>query len=374
MKKIVIIGAGFAGLSALSALSKSGENLEVYVIDKKKEFVFSPALPDTIGRRINREFLTRGIEELQGKFNFKFVNREVTSVDLDKRRVTAAGQAFDYDCLIIASGSETNFYGNQSMARQSFKLDDAADAKLIIDALQREDFAYYIIAGAGYTGVEIATNLRRYLDKKSAHKRIIIVERAASLLGPLPQWMKDYVAANLSRLKVEVLLNTVVEKLEERRVVLSDKQSFDQAMFIWSAGVKTAGFIQNLTLEKTGQGRLKVDEHLRVSGNCFACGDAAVFTHRGTPLRMAVQFAITQGSCAAANVIRLLRGQRLKKYSPLDLGYIIPMANNRSCGSVLGLNLKGFLPTLLHFLMCIYRSYGFRNKLGITADLLKGGF
>jgi len=115
MKKIVIIGAGFAGLSALSTLSKSREGLDITVIDKSREFVFLPALPDTIGRGISREFLTYGIDGLQSKFNFKFINQEATLINLDNRQIVASAGVFGYDYLIIASGSETNFYGNDNV-------------------------------------------------------------------------------------------------------------------------------------------------------------------------------------------------------------------------------------------------------------------
>jgi NADH dehydrogenase FAD-containing subunit len=84
-----------------------------------------------------------------------------------------------------------------------------------------------------------------------------------------------------------------------------------------------------------------------------------------------VQFAITQGDLAAANIISSIRKRPLKKYRPLDLGYIIPMANNLSCGNILGLNVSGVLATFLHFSMCIFRTLGWRNKAGILGDLIK---
>ncbi|MCX5701712.1 MAG: hypothetical protein NTW64_01875 [Candidatus Omnitrophica bacterium] len=74
---------------------------------------------------------------------------------------------------------------------------------------------------------------------------------------------------------------------------------------------------------------------------------------------------IFQGRCVAANIINSIKGCKLKKYTPIDFGYIIPMANNNSCGTVFGLNLKGFLPTALNFIMCIYRSRGLKDKLGV---------
>jgi NADH dehydrogenase FAD-containing subunit len=99
-------------------------------------------------------------------------------------------------------------------------------------------------------------------------------------------------------------------------------------------------------------------------------GDAAYVSGKAGFLRMAVQFAITQGENAGINIINSIKGLRLKEYTPVDSGYIIPMANNKSCGLVLGMELKGFLPTVFHYIMCIYRSYSFRNKLGVINNLV----
>ena len=129
----------------------------------------------------------------------------------------------------------------------------------------------------------------------------------------------------------------------------------------------------NLMVEKGRQGRISVDQYLRLNETCFVIGDCAQFPHKVNHLRMAVQFSIAQGLCAASNVLLHIKASNLKKYKPIDLGYIIPMANNCSCGKVMGFPIKGRLPTLLHYLMCIYRSFGFKNKVGMVKCLLKGG-
>jgi NADH dehydrogenase FAD-containing subunit len=85
---------------------------------------------------------------------------------------------------------------------------------------------------------------------------------------------------------------------------------------------------------------------------------------------MAVQFAITEAELVALNVINSALGKELKTYKPIDLGYIIPMANNRSCGIVLGLKIKGIMATIFHFVMCVYRLCGIRNKLGFFRSLV----
>jgi len=375
MKKVIIIGAGFAGLSALSRLHKYNKRaeLEITLINDKPEFSFLPMLPDCLGRNIKPEHLVFQLEALRRKKKFNFVKDRVVAVDLLKREVTTSTLTLNYDFLVISSGSETNFYANSQIRERAFKLDDARDAVIIRQALERNNYDSYLIAGGGYTGIEVATNLRVYLQSRKINKNIIIIERAPSILGPLPQWMKDYTTDNLRRLNIEVLLNTNIEEITGGKIGLSNAKVFENSMLIWAVGVRAADFIQGLKVEKNPQGRIKTDEYLRVNDSCFAAGDAAYFSHKNIFLRMAVQFAIMEGDCAAGNIIKSIEGKRLVKYSPIDFGYIVPMANNRACGVILGINMKGYLALFFHYFMCVYRSYGFKNRLAIIKDLIKGG-
>jgi len=373
MKKIIIIGAGFAGLSSLAVLSKNTAalGLNLTLINDKDYFSFLPMLPDCLGRGINPNNLAYDLRVLSRKKNISFIKDRVLAIDLEKREVRTTALKLDYDFLIIASGSETNFYGNQQIKESALKLDDVSDASLMAEAIKNRSYENYLIAGGGYTGIEVATNLRLYFKKSGWQKRIIILERAPSVLGPLPLWMKDYVLDNLRKLEIEVLVNSQIDSFENEKLKLSDGSVFNRSMLIWAAGVKTSDFIQDLKIDKNPQGRIKVDEFLRVNNSCFAAGDSGYFMHKDIFLRMAVQFAIKEGACAAVNIKRIIEGKNLIRYKPLDLGYVIPMANNRSCGIILGIKVKGLLPTLMHYLMCLYRLRSIKNKIGIVIDLMK---
>ena len=368
--RIIIIGGGFGGLAAAQKLSKSKLNLEITLIDKKESLDFLPTLPDCIGRGIKPDYLAYKINRLAKKWNLRFIKEEVAGLDLDNREVSAGAQRLKYDYLIISSGSETNFYGNDAIKKFAYSLDSVEDAKKIRRALKEKEFDSLLVVGGGYTGIEVATNLRVYLDKIKSGKRITIIERAPSILGPLPEWMKNYVAENLIRLKIDLLVGSSIEDIGPDKVLVSAGRGFTNPLVIWAAGVKTSAFIQNLKVEKNPQGRIKTDDFLRLNASCFVVGDTAYFQRGNTFLRMAVQFAIFQGRLAALNIIRSIEGKELLKYKPLDLGYVIPMANNKSCGRVMGVNLTGFLPTCFHFIMCIYRSYGISNRVGIIKNLI----
>jgi NADH dehydrogenase len=373
MKKIIIIGAGFAGLSCARRLSVSGSDLEITLLDKKGQFDFLPLIPDCIGRRINPKFLTNDLANFCRSFKISFVQEEVVSVDLAAGQVRTGLAKYAYDYLVIASGSQPNFFANSQAQTYGYPLNNIADVGKITRCLQEANFENLIICGAGYTGVEAATNLWLYFKKKGMFKRIIMVERAPEILGPLPDWMKNYVTKNLNTMGIEVLTNSVIEKIGKNEVSVSGGRVFARAVLIWVPGVKTAEFIQKLDIPKNPQGRIIVDEYLRGGQNCFCAGDAAFFGKENHFLRMAIQFAICQGDRTAKNIISSIKNIPLKKYRPLDLGYIIPMANNRSCGQVFGLNVSGAIATFFHFSMCIYRSVGWKNRWGLICNLLKGG-
>ncbi len=367
------MGCGFAGLSAaahLSGFARHNKTIEILVIDKSRHFNFLPMLPDCLGRGVNPRFLSYDIENFAKSKNFKLLNSQVNAVDLEKKEVSASGQAFPYDYLLIASGTETNFYGNDALRRNAYKLDSIEDAERLKQALADNSFDTYVVSGGGYTGIEVATNLRLYLKKKSLNKRVVIIERAPEILGPLPEWMKDYVRGDLKELNIEVFTDNAIKEVKAREIFLASGVKFTNAMLIWTAGVKTAAYIQNLGVKKNPQGRIEVDEYLRLNETCFVAGDASLFKYQDNFLRMSVQFAITQGRHAGLNIIRGILGKNLFAYKPRDPGYIIPLANNRACGKILGKDMRGYLAITLHYFMCIYRTLGLGNKLGIIKGLI----
>ena len=161
MKRIIIIGGGFAGLSAVFYLRKFLKQVEVVLIDKKKEFTFLPLLPDTISRRVETKFLSLSLDTLSKKLSFNFINNTVKSIDLDRRKVCCQEHIFEYDYLINASGSKTNFYANQALENNARKLDDIDDGLQILKDLDSDNFNVLIVGGGGYTGIETPTNLWR---------------------------------------------------------------------------------------------------------------------------------------------------------------------------------------------------------------------
>jgi NADH:ubiquinone reductase (H+-translocating) len=215
--RVIVIGGGFGGIAVLKKLRACRIHAEVTLIDKKASFDFLPELPDVIGRRIDPEHLVCDLKELGGNLGAEFIQAEVSAVDLDKREILAGAQKLSYDYLVIASGSETNFYGQEAIKKYAYKLDSVEDTLSLNSVVKSGSFDNFIISGGGYTGMEVATNLWKYCHDKKAPKNIVIVERAASLLGPLPQNLKSYTVANIERLGIKAVLNTTISKIEEKQ-------------------------------------------------------------------------------------------------------------------------------------------------------------
>jgi len=366
MSKAVIIGGGFAGLAAAETLRGK---LDVLLIDSKPTHDFLPMLPDVIGERADPDLLEHELADRCRRLGAAFRLDPVTSVDLTARRVvTETGEA-DYDYLIIASGSRTSFYGRDEIREQARKLDDVADARTIADTVRKNDREAYVVVGGAYTGIEVATNLRAFFGKHPPDRRVVICELHDRLLPALPERFQRYVTENVKRFGVELRLEDTVDEIDDGSVRLASGEQIDNAAVIWTAGVRTPDFVRDLDVPKSKQGRLEVDQCLRVDERTFAAGDSALFVHDGSPLRMSIQFALSQGARAARNILRIERGRIPGPYRPHDPGYIVPMANNRSCGRILGVNCYGRTPTAAHYLMCILRSRGLSRRLKMFADL-----
>ncbi|MFH0876784.1 MAG: FAD-dependent oxidoreductase [Candidatus Omnitrophota bacterium] len=374
MGDILIIGAGFAGLQAARTLSKNKARLNarrVLVVDAKTTFDFLPLLPDVAGRRIKKDHVGVDIGVYLRRLGVNFQQGRVERLDLDAKEAHLAnGHVLSYEFLLLACGSETNFFGAAEAQRLALKLDSADDAQDLVDQAAQWANKKILVVGGGYTGIEVATNLAVFLRSRNIKKyQIAIVERTEEILGPLPDWMKDYCRLNLCRLKIAVHVGCSIAEMTKEKIRLTNGLAFEDTFLIWAAGVQTPGFVRDLPCPKDRQGRLAVDKNLKFSENCFAAGDVASFVVGQRPLRMAVQFSLAQADVAAKNISCLIAGRKPGVYRSLDLGYFVPMANRKACGKVLGVRCWGFLGWSMHYLMCVYRSLTFKNQWGVFRDV-----
>jgi NADH dehydrogenase len=365
MKNIVIIGGGFGGLAAARYLSGHRDQVAITLIDRKDTSDFLPLLPDIVGGRLPPAAISVSLNALARRLGFAFIHDTVQRVDHDRHCVMGEEREYPYDALIMAAGSEPNFYGNRAAQQAALPLNTAHDAKRLAQKIQEGHFETCVIVGGGYTGVEVATHVWRRLQTGRTSKAIVIVEAAPSLLNALPDWMKQYTLKTLDGLRITHFENCRFIGVDNGCVSLSNGQLFNSTLLVWSAGVQTPACVRSLPFTQAMQGRIRVNEFLRARDDIFVVGDSAAFMVETRPLRMSVQFAITQGTCAAANVLRYFRGARLRAYRPLDPGFVLPMAHGRSCGTVGGIRLRGRLPTFLHYCMCAYRSPELDKKIKI---------
>jgi len=396
LSKILVIGGGFAGLAAVERFSWGRHHHEVVLIDVRNSSHFLPLLPDIVGKPIIPHTLAYSLKNAAQRWKFRFVQAVVQSVDLSSKSViTDKGKEF-FDALLIASGSETDFRNRESLRGKSFSLDCIDDAVRIRDSVVSNDHAHYVVCGGGYTGVEIASNLQHLIRRKKLDQKVSLIGRGKILCPSLPGKHGLYLANELRRSGVEVCLSTTVVDKKGDQVDLSDGSNIRNAKLVWTAGVCTAPYVQNLPFPKNRQGRLEVDPFLAVgsywsspvdtqtqperqhptkpfveSEECiFAAGDAAGFPNNGGLLRMGIQFSLTQGWHAAGNILRRLDGTALVPYRPFDPGWVVPLANHRGCGTIFGVTTFGRLPVFLHYFMSVVRSIGFDNRLKLISHLL----
>ncbi len=381
-KNIVIAGGGFAGVSALERLDRHrpaiGKDYDIILIDKRDCFEFLPMLPDVAGGWLKPERLRISLAELAHKHRCKFIKGEIKALDLKKQRFNVDDSSINYDYAIISSGSETNFYNNQNAEKACFKLDNVDNALAIKDELLKRikspDTINAVVIGGGYTGIEIATNMRFLLSSAKAKFRLYIIEKSEEMLTMVPEWIRAYVRNQLQNAQIEIICRDSLKEHDGKDAILESGFRIKNAFCVWAAGVKTPQFVETLDLAKE-RTRVKVDARLYVAdsgyNNIFIAGDAASFTEKATgrPLRMAVMFSVGQGKIAAENIINSIVKKPVLEYNPVDLGYLVPMATGTAPGIVLGKNVRGFSGYALHYLMCAHRS-AFRNKAGIIKDML----
>jgi NADH dehydrogenase len=386
-KRVVIAGMGFGGLRAAKALAGSG--VELMLIDRHNYHLFQPLLYQVATAGLEQEAIAYPIRALTRSWEkATFVMSEINAVDLAGKTVITDGGELPYDYLVIATGSRTNFFGMESVQRNSFDLKSLAQAEVLRnhilmmferasrerDSTIRSALLTFVIVGGGPTGVEFAGALRElivyvlskdYPDIATAETRIVLVEAADSLLTALPQKLRIYAREKLRQMGVEIMLQAKVVGASTEAVEFSDGSRIASHTLLWSAGVAASKLAGTLTgVEYGSSGRVLVEPDLTIKGHpeVFVIGDMACCQHDGVPLPMMAPVASQQGEHVARAIEASLRGEVLPTFHFFDKGAMATIGKSSAVATAKGFSFSGYLAWLAWLLLHLYYLIGFRNR------------
>jgi NADH dehydrogenase len=383
---VIICGAGFAGLAAISGLTRAG--MRVTLVDANLYTTFQPLLYQVATAGLNPGDVAYPAGGFAGRHQAIFRRGELAAVDPASRTVKLAdGRELGYDYLILATGVSAAYYGIKGAAEHTCGLYTRRDAIVLRDRLMAGferlsadggDLAVTVVGG-GATGVELAgalaelraTVLRStFPDVDPGRVHVRLVEMAPSLLGPFHERLRRYARAQLDGRGVDVRVSTRIAEVTPGQVLLADGESLPSDVTVWAAGVAAAAAVAGWGLPQGKGGRIMVGPDLRVHGQdrIFAVGDIAV--NPGDPAPQLAQPALQMGRHAAAQIVRLRTGAGTVPFSYHDKG-IMATIGRRSAVVPLprGLRLRGTLAWLAWFALHLFYLLGGRNRVSTLVNL-----
>jgi NADH:ubiquinone reductase (H+-translocating) len=380
--RVVIVGGGFGGLQCAKALRD--KPVDVLLVDRRNYHLFTPLLYQVASCLLNPSEITAPFRKVfSGAPNVRYREGDVAGVDFDRKHVRLAdGAELPYDYLVLATGSVTNYYGNESIRAHALGLKDLGEAlqlrNHVLECLERATTATtdaerrrlltFCIVGGGPTGVEYAGALgelarlvlpREYPELQASALRILLLEGGDRLLPMFVPRLSAYTKRELERRGVDVRTDTLVASADGRGVVLHDGTEVETATMVWTAGVNP-----NDPLHEKPQ-RLEVDDHLRVAGadGVFAIGDVAKAVDKhGNVLPMVSPPAMQAGRYVARHIVDPGVG-RAFRYR--DKGTLATIGRRAAVGQIGRLRFRGLFGWVVWLVVHLYYLIGFGNRLRV---------
>ena len=385
--RIVIIGAGFAGLKLARLLAKS--KYQVVMIDRQNFHQFQPLLYQVATSGIEPALISFPVRKVfQRHKNLHFRTAELLEIQTqDNHIITDAGR-LHFDKLVIATGVTTNYYGNKNIARYGIPMKSTAEAiflrnrilesfeKAILteDEKKQDDLLSIAVVGGGPTGVELSgaiAELRNYVLPKDypeldfSRMKIRLYEAAPRLLNGMSERSGKDAARFLDNLGVEVLLNSQIEDYDGQNLKVTGDRTIRSQLLIWTAGV-TGYKIKGLKeADYVGNRRLRVDRHNKLESydNIYAIGDIACMTTEEYPKGhpQVAQVAIQQARLLAKN----LKTGKWKAFSYLFKGDLATIGRSMAVADLPGFRFSGLIAWILWLFVHLMAILGVKNKLFI---------
>lgn len=407
-KRVVILGAGSAGLSAALELKKGSAKvpeMQVTLVDRRDYHFVLPLVYQVVTGSVSPSHISFPLRILlrqrRAAGQFSFVQSQVRSIDVDRRTVETDAGELRWDYLVVALGSTTSYFGMEEVERNALRfkslrdginihnriLDNHEAALREQDEKRRRELLTFVVVGGGPTGVELAASIMDFVGKVlvrdypslTPYVRVVLVEAQDALLPGMKPRTGRLAFKGLRSRGVEVLLKTRIGKAWPGGVETADGRVIPTRTVIWVAGVKPVAAVEGLPVDKAKDGRIMVSEYLEApdSPGLYVIGDCAYLTQgRGSlPYPPTHQVAIRQGPACARNVLNAIAGKRQRPFRYRFKGLIVYMGRNMAVAQLGNIAFDGFAAGLLRRLlyleqMIVYLGLftGFKSKLGAALD------
>lgn len=402
-KRVVIVGGGFGGLKLANALRNSG--MQVVLVDKNNYHQFPPLIYQVASSGLEPSSISFPFRKIfRKRKNFYFRMAEARSIFPEKKILQTSIGKVEYDYLVFAAGTTTNFFGNKHLEDEAMPMKTLSEAMGLRNALlsnlersitcateqERNELQNIVIVGGGATGVEIAgvlSEMKKYVlpadypDMDSSHLNIFLIEAGGRLLSGMSPKSSEAAEQFLRNMGVNVCLHKKVIDYRDHKVILEDGMEIPTRTFIWVSGVKAAP-IDNLPSECIGRGgRLKVDAYNRVEGmeDVFAIGDQCIMTAdkdypNGHP--QLAQVAIQQGKLLAENLKRMEKKKKkaLKPFHYRNLGSMATVGRNRAVAEFKKVKTQGWIAWILWLVVHLRSILGVRNRISVMLNWMYNYF
>ncbi|HBF67198.1 MAG TPA: hypothetical protein DDW36_02115 [Candidatus Magasanikbacteria bacterium] len=398
-KKIIILGAGIAGIKIYQELHKKlchrhTCDVRIMLVNRTNYFTFVPLLHEASTGGVEDSHVITPLREFVPCNNHDVYTREVTGVDVAKQVVKTDQGDMHYDYLVVAMGSSANYFGIPGAQEHSFSIKTYIDAQRLRNHLnslfeeaseaQQKDqrvLMHIAIIGGGAVGVELAGQLgvllkdvcKLYPRIKRDVFRVSLVHTGDRLLPQLEPKMSRWATRELERLGITLILNHRVVEVKKDAVMLDDGSVLKTRSNIWTAGAKpnTQGIIPKELLDE--KGFIVVDPTLSVVGHraIFAAGDVARIYSMGAPsdAPMIGEFAHNSAKVVAENIARLVRGSPdLKIFHFHSKGMLIPIGDWFALAKIFGFQFKGRLAWWLRRTVYLMYIYNWRDRFRVVID------
>lgn len=389
---VVVVGAGFGGLVAVRELAR--EPVDVLLLDRHNFHTFTPLLYQVASALLDPSEVAHPVREIVRPLrNVEARLADVRGVDLAGRRLETDHGPVDYDYLVLAAGSETNFFGISGLEQRSTGLKDMEGALSLrnqvlgafeqaawtADEERRRLLLTFAVVGGGPTGVELAGALselihhvlgRDYGRPLVKAAQIVLLEAGPALLAAFTPRLREQARRTLSKRGVDVRLDTAVKSVEGDTLTLVDGSRLHAGTIVWTAGVRASRLAERLGVSLGRSARVPVNRNLQLDDHpeVFVIGDLAGFEEAGRQLPMLAPVAMQEARRAARNIGLMVRGTVPLPFRYYDPGIMATIGRNAAVAEVGPIKIGGFLGWLVWLGFHLIQIVSFRSRVVVLLN------